>query len=83
MRRPSTAGQSGPLVGRVRAVGFHPGHRPATQGCRGRVSGVGCGTGTGRQAAQKAAVITDAGCLRQPRMPETAIVVARTRYQAV
>ena len=37
---PSAEGQGEPLVGRVRAVGFHPGHRPAT-GDAAQDSGVG------------------------------------------
>ena len=72
---PSAEGQREPLVGRVRAVGFHPGTgRPP--GCGGGSAASGCGAGTGRPAAQKAAVITYAGCLRDPTMPETTIPVA-------
>ncbi len=48
------------------------GHR----GCGGGSAASGCGAGTGRPAAQKAAVITYAGCLWDPTMPETTIPVA-------
>src|SRR3984885_9144530 len=72
---PSASRQRQPLIGRGRAVRLHPGtDRPP--GGR-RVSGVGWGAGAGRPAAQKAAVITYAGCLRPPTMPETAVAGAR------